>query len=135
VSGNLKRGLESGGSLSFNANLNREDATTTFSPSLPNPSLSSSVDVSYRHPLAKGANNPEYAQAKDIADANKMISYADQQSRHDQLASRIIELYISAITTHVYQKIKICYRSKPSSVVSRQNFRACRFSGNSNASH
>ena len=100
VSGNLKRGLESGGSLSFNANLNREDATTTFSPSLPNPSITSSVDVSYRQPLAKGANNPAYAQAIEVADANKMISYAEQQDRHDQLASQIIELYIAAITTH-----------------------------------
>ena len=100
VSGNLKRGLESGGSLSFNANLNREDATTTFSPSLPNPSITSSVDVSYRHPLAKGANNPAYAQAIEIAEASKMISYAEQQGRHDQLASQIIELYIAAITTH-----------------------------------
>ncbi|MCW8853357.1 MAG: TolC family protein [Gammaproteobacteria bacterium] len=100
VSGNLKRALESGAALSFNAAINREDATTTLSPLQPNPSTISKLDISYRHPLAKGANNPAYTQAKEIADANKVISHADQQNRHDQLASQIIELYMAGITTH-----------------------------------
>ncbi|MDH5471560.1 MAG: TolC family protein [Gammaproteobacteria bacterium] len=99
VSGNLGRSLESGGTLSLNASLSREDATTTFSPVLPNPSVTSSLDLKYRHPLAKGADNPAFSQAKEKAMVSKMISSAEQQAMHDKLATQLIDLYIAASTT------------------------------------
>lgn len=99
ASGSLMRNLESGGSLAFNAGISREDATTTFSPSLPNPSTTSTVDLSFRQPLAKGSDNPAYTQGKEIAEANSIIRQAEQQAIIDQLAAKIIELFMSAKTT------------------------------------
>ncbi|MDH5765464.1 MAG: TolC family protein [Gammaproteobacteria bacterium] len=104
VSGQVQRQLSSGASVSVNASMNREDATTTFSPLQPNPSSTSIVDLSYRHPLAQGSDNPVYTQGREQAHAREMISRAERQAIHDQLAAQIIELYVSAITTQARMK-------------------------------
>jgi len=94
LAGSLARKLDSGASLSVNANLNRTEADYAISPSLPNPATTSSVDVQYRQPLQKGADNPDFVLAKDNARVQQRLASADRASRYDQLASQLVDIYL-----------------------------------------
>lgn len=94
LAGSLARRLDSGASLSVNANINRTDADYAISPSLPNPATTTNLDVQYRQPLQKGADNPDYVLAKDNAKVQQQLAGADRASRYDQLASQLVEIYL-----------------------------------------
>ena len=94
LAGSLARKLDSGASLSVNANVNRTDSDYSISPSLPNPATTTSLDVQYRQPLQRGVDNPDYAIAKDNAAVQQRLASADRASRYDQLASQLVEIYL-----------------------------------------
>lgn len=99
VAGGLSRKLESGGTFGFDADVTYSDSETTFSPTLPNPATNTSIDLTYRQPLAKGAGNPLYEEGLANAKAGVMVSDAERKLVYDQLASQIIDLFMSAATT------------------------------------
>jgi len=99
LSAGLSRQLTSGATLGVDAGINRDDASTVFSPSLPNPVTSTSLNLNYRHPLEKGAGNPAYNQGLESAIAGSRLAEADRQAVYDQLAAQVIDLYLAAATT------------------------------------
>ncbi len=99
LGGNLNRILDNGGVLDVNANVTRDDATTTFGPTTPNPLTKSRLDVNYRHRFEKGAGNPLYAEGLQIAEAGEKIAVSDKLSLYDQLASQVIEIYLAVAST------------------------------------
>ena len=101
ASGNMSRKLDSGASLSFGAALGREDAETSFSPLLPNPATTTSLDLNYRQPLQQGAGNPSYQQGLLSADAALAIADAGKFNLYDQIATQVFELYYAASATRV----------------------------------
>jgi outer membrane protein TolC len=104
LAGSLSRQLTSGDNLSIDASINREDASTSFSPTIPNPSTSTSINLNYRRPLEKGAENLSYELGLANAGASEKIAQADRLALYDQLASQVIELYLAAATTKVRLK-------------------------------
>jgi outer membrane protein TolC len=94
LAGSLARKLDSGASLSFNANINRIDSDYAISPSLPNPATTTSLDVQYRQPLQKGVDNPDYVIAKDNAAVQQRLASAERASRYDQVASQLVDIYL-----------------------------------------
>ena len=94
LAGSLARKLDSGASLSFNADINRTDSDYAISPSLPNPATTTSLDVQYRQPLQRGVDNPDYVIAKDNADVQQRLASAERASRYDQLASQLVDIYL-----------------------------------------
>ncbi|VAW58504.1 hypothetical protein MNBD_GAMMA08-2528 [hydrothermal vent metagenome] len=99
LGGNLNRSLDNGGVLDVNANVTRDDATTTFGPTTPNPLTKSRLDVNYRHRFEKGAGNPLYAEGLQAAEAGEKIAVSDKLSLYDQLASQVIEIYLAVAAT------------------------------------
>lgn len=99
AAGNINKNLASGGLLGFNASVVRDDAEDTFGPTLPNPATKSRVDINYRHHLAKGSGNSQYAESKVLAQAAEKLALSNELSLYDSLAAQVIELYISAATT------------------------------------
>ncbi len=95
----INRSLTNGGELGFNANISRDDAETTFSSTLPNPSTKTRVDVNYRQHLQKGAENAQYAESKTAAMAGVSIAQSEKTVLYDDLAAQVIELYLAAATT------------------------------------
>lgn len=99
IGGNLTRSFGSGSTLGLEASASREDSETVFSPALPNPALSTSVDLTYRRPLAKGLDNPLYTEGLASAAAEVVIAEAERAALHDQIASQLIELYTATAST------------------------------------
>ena len=99
VSGSLSRQLDSGANLSFGAGLAREDADTVLSPQSPNPSTTSSIDITYRQPLEKGAGNPGYEQGLLRAEASVLVAKAEKSNLYDQIAGQVYDIYYSAAST------------------------------------
>jgi outer membrane protein TolC len=99
LKGGLARTLESGETLSLGAGLNRDIAASASAPQAPNPSTATSLDLSYRIPLAQGEGNPLYEQGLAAADAGVTVANADRLALYDQLASQLIDIYMSAAIT------------------------------------
>ena len=99
VSAGMSRKLESGATLGMDAAINRDDASNVFSPTLPNPLTSTSINLNYRHPLKKGADNPAYIEGLEIASGENSLAEADAKTIYDQLASQVIDLYLAAAVT------------------------------------
>lgn len=99
LSANLSKQLSSGDSISVNAAISDDDAESSFSPALPNPSTSTNLDLNYRMPLAKGSDNPAYSQGLVQAEAGVVLAEAQKQAQYDQMASQIIELHLAAAGT------------------------------------
>jgi len=95
----LARQMPSGNALSLSASINRDDADSAPIPTLPNPATSTSLDLQYRMPLAKGKDNPAYSAGLAQADAGLRIQQARQQLAYDGIAAQLIELYSAALTT------------------------------------
>jgi outer membrane protein TolC len=95
LNGNMSRLLESGDTLGFLANVNREDAEITF-PGAPNPSLNTHVGVNYRMPLQEGADNTSLVQSRQQAEVAVAQATADRRSVYDQIAAQLIDLYTNA---------------------------------------
>jgi len=104
LAGSMSRKLSSGDSFSVDAAIYREDASTVFSPTLPNPATNTSINLNYRRPLAKGAENLSYELGIANAEAGEKMAEADRLALYDQLASQVIELYLAAATTKVRMK-------------------------------
>ena len=114
VGGRLSRTLESGSILSFEASARREDSEGVFSPVIPNPSTTTNVDITYRKPLAKGSDNPLYTEGLAAAKAEVAASRAESETLYDQIASQVIDLYISAATikARMHNKERAITRAK-----------------------
>ena len=100
ASASFARKLESGGSVGIETSVSREDSAAVFSPALPNPSTSTSIDLSYRHPLRQGAGNPEYEEGLKTAQAQTLQSQSESFALYDQVATQLIELYAGAASIH-----------------------------------
>jgi outer membrane protein TolC len=98
VGGRLSRKLESGSTVSIDANARREDSDDVLSTVVPSNSTTTSVDLTYRKPLSKGSDNPLYTEGLASARAEVAASRAQSEALYDQVASQVIELYISAAT-------------------------------------
>jgi len=101
LTGNFTRTLESGASIGVEAGVLRDDSVGVFSPVIPNPSISTSFDLSYRQPLAQGSDNPAYKEGLVSARADVIISTAERKALYDQLASQVIDIYMALANTHV----------------------------------
>lgn len=104
VGGSLSRNLESGSNISLQASISREDSESVLSPALPDPSTSTSIDLRFRQPLAKGSDNPLYTEGLASAEAEVVISRAEQEALYDQLATQIIDIYMAASNTQARMK-------------------------------
>ncbi len=102
VNGKLLRQLDNGGQIGIEAGVNRQNSEDSFSI-VPNPATSTALDISYRHPLGKGADNPAYAEASRQAELDAELARAQRIALYDQLASQVIELYVSAVNTRIRQ--------------------------------
>ena len=94
LAGSLARKLDSGASLSVNADINRTDSDYAISPYLPNPATMTSLDVQYRQPLQRGVDNPDYVLDRDNAEVQQRLASAERASRYDQLASQLVDIYL-----------------------------------------
>lgn len=94
----IERQLMSGGNLSFDAGLRREDADDTL-PNLANPNTISNLRLNYRRPLQQGAGNPSYTLSLELAKNSVSSANADKLSRFDRLAEQVINLYLAAAAT------------------------------------
>jgi len=94
----LARKLESGASFGVDTSISREDNAVSFSPSLPNPVTSTSVNLNYRQPLEQGSGNPAYEEGLKTAHAEYLLAQADRTALYDQVANQLIELYTGAAT-------------------------------------
>ncbi len=99
ASANLAKQLTSGATLGLAGSIQREDSAAVFSPALPNPTTSTSIELSYRQPLAQGAGNPLYIEGQTQAAAGVSSAQAQRASVYDELASQLIELYSATATT------------------------------------
>ncbi len=99
ASASLDRKLVSGGSVGLGAGYTREDSGATFSPAIPNPADSTSVDLNYRLPLGQGKGNPDYHQGLTSAAAGVEIAEADREAQRDQLARKTADLFYAAALT------------------------------------
>jgi outer membrane protein TolC len=95
----LTRQLKSGATLGVDAAINKDDASTVFSPTLPNPVTTTSLNLNYRHPFEKGSDNPAYSQGLESASAGIDVANAERKAIYDQLAAQVIELYLGAAVT------------------------------------
>jgi len=104
LSASMTKTLKQGATLSVDALINKSDSSNVFSAFQPNPLTSTGVNLNYRHPLAKGSDNPAYNQGLETADAGTQQAFAERNAIYDQLASQLIDLYLAAAVTRV--KIK-----------------------------
>ena len=102
VNGKFLRQLDNGGQIGIEAGVNRQNSEDSFSI-VPNPATSTALDLSYRHPLARGVDNPVYAEASRQAELDEALAKAQRVELYDQLASQVIELYINAVNTRIRQ--------------------------------
>lgn len=98
ATGQLNRQLTDGDSMSFSARLNRDDADATL-PTLPNPSLSSSLELQYRKPLQLGKGNVALQADLQRAESTVTRLQAGQRLAYDQIAEQLIDLYAAMLTT------------------------------------
>lgn len=95
----INRRLASGGRIGLGASFLNEDSAQTFSPLIPNPLTSTGVDLSYRHPLGRGAGNPDYAQGLVSAQAQVELAEADRRAAYDDIARQTANVYYAAALT------------------------------------
>jgi outer membrane protein TolC len=99
ASANLQRKLTSGASVGLEGSYLHEDADAVLSPAFPNPVTTTRLDLSWRQPLLKGVNNPDYAQGLVGADAQLVIAEAGRRALRDQVAAQTADLFHAAGST------------------------------------
>ncbi len=99
VGASMNRSLKSGGTVGLQGSYLTEDSTTTISPLLPNPLETGRVDLSYRQPWGRGADNPTYALGLRSAQAGVTVADASEQALRDQIARQTADLYYAAAVT------------------------------------
>ena len=97
----VNKQLESGSTFSVGTNLSDQNIDeATLDPGLANfianPQQTMDVELSYRMPFAKGADNPAYQLAINNSRAGVMMSQASERSLRDQMANQVIQLYYGA---------------------------------------
>lgn len=100
ASGSMNRKLDSGSNLSFSASISHEDAEVPLNSSLPDPVTNAGIDVRFRKPLDKGADNLDYTLGLKQAELGVLMAKADKLSLYDQLAANVMDLYLAGIITH-----------------------------------
>lgn len=99
VGGGVSKKLRSGGVISLDASIRREDSDVAISPNVPNPATITSIDLNYRKPLKKAAGNLDYILGIKQADANVSIEHYNRQALYDQLAAQVIDIYLAGLVT------------------------------------
>jgi len=105
LQGNASKPLASGGTLSFGANYTRTDLS--FNSPLAaqlasiNPAYRNQADISYRHPLLRGAGRPAYHQAMISADANSRAAALQSHLATEQLLLRTLNLYYQMASNEI----------------------------------
>lgn len=94
MNGGVRRSLESGGDVSLNGSIVRDDLSGSSSPL-----TTSRLDLSYRRPLDKGAGNPEYSLQLELANNNVVLANSEKRIVYDNLATRVVDLYFEAAVT------------------------------------
>ena len=95
----LEKKLKSGNSVSVSGNYSYEDNSFTLSPTFPNPSHSTSLDLNYRIPLSQGKENPSYTQGLISAESGFEIEKSTQLEIKDDIATQAMELFYAAAIT------------------------------------
>lgn len=99
ASTHLQRKLTNGATVGLEGSYLREDADAVLSPAFPNPVTTTRLDLSWRQPLLKGTNNPDYAQGLVGADAELVIVEAGRRALRDQVAAQTADLFHAAGST------------------------------------
>ncbi len=92
--------LQRGSRIDLEALVDHTDATTSFAPSLPNPSTVSRLNLRYREPLWRGRGNPAYQEALTRAETIGAVADAERDALRDQVAARANELFHAAARTY-----------------------------------
>lgn len=95
----IDRRLASGGSIGLGANYLHEESSQTLSPLIPNPSTNAGVDLRYRHPLGRGAGNPDYTQGLLSAQAQVDFAEATRRGAYDDIARQVANVFYAAALT------------------------------------
>ena len=101
ANGSLSRLLKSGDTVSVDASYVRSDDEFVFTPSLPNPSNDSAVNLRYRKPLLQGAGNVNYKSSLQAAKSGIEVSKAEERELKDVLAGQVAGLYFALATADV----------------------------------
>jgi len=96
VTASLDRRLRSGNSVGVSGSYKYQDDAQVFSPTLPNPSNRTSLDLNYRMPFGRGNNNPDYRQGLVNAEAGTLQQQANYFAVRDQLARETLDLFYNA---------------------------------------
>lgn len=100
VGAGAARKLSSGDILSISGAFRHDDLDDSYgTPAVPDPSTNFDFEASYRRALGKGANNLDYQLATTQAEVGKKISRAQEKAQYDQVASKVLGLYLQAIIT------------------------------------
>lgn len=100
LQGNITKPLESGDSVTLGLNYNRTFLDFPPSPFVAaltqlNPAYRNEIDITWRHPLLRGASRPAYAKLLEAAGAEVDASKAKTNVVKEQLALRAIDLFFS----------------------------------------
>ncbi len=98
ISAGLQRRFASGTSLGLRGRYRYEDSELVFGPFYPNPAQSTSLDLDYRVPLARGKDNPDYQQGLVSAEAQVLLEEANRLAIREQLARQTLELFYGLAT-------------------------------------
>ncbi len=118
LKGNVTKPLAGGGSLSVDIDYNRGFLAfnSPFASQLanPNPSFRNQIDLSYRHPLLRGAGRPSYHKLLEAAQADEQAAITRIRTVQDKLALQALELYygIASDTTNLTLGNKTVARAK-----------------------
>ena len=98
VSG-VNRMLKNGDIVGSSANYSLEDSEFVFSPAFPNPAHRVNLDLNYRKPLWRDANNPSYSIGLTSADLGTKLTIENTSIIKDQFAAQVIETYYITLLT------------------------------------
>ena len=98
---NFNRQYSNGDSVNITGAYRYEDAATSFSPSLPNPSHTMRVEMEYRMPLERGDLNPAYTQQNVLAAESEIVALQNKRLLINNLTYQTIDLYFDFYSTLV----------------------------------
>lgn len=99
LTASVARKLESGSTISLSGGYRYEDSEFVFNSAFPNPAHTTRLDLSYRMPLAKGQDNPVYAEGIISSEAGFEIAKANQLLTRITLAEKVKDLFYGSVAT------------------------------------